>query len=84
LGNKKFAFYVNRPTSIENARNIEKVLVYDDSDHFIPSRSFLNFADNLGYLPQIQQAMKIFITYADKKFNPENSEMIKRGLRNPF
>lgn len=84
LGNEKFAFYVNRPTSIENARNIEKILVYDDSDHFIPSRSFLNFADNLGYLPQIQQAMKIFITYADKKFNPENSEMIKRGLRNPF
>ena len=84
LGNEKFAFYVNRPTSTENQNNTERILVYDDKDNFIPSRSFLNFADNLGYYPEIKQAMNIFMSYANEKFNPKNLEMVKRGVQNPF
>lgn len=84
LGNEKFAFYVNRPTSIENANRTDRIIVYDDVDNVIPHRSFLNYADNLGYFPDIKQAMNIFMTYANEKFNPENLQMVKRGVANPF
>lgn len=84
LGNDKFAFYVNRPTSTDNMNNTERIIVYDDVDNVIPHRSFLNFADHMGYFPQIKQAMNTFMVYANEKFNPNNLQMIKRGLQNPF
>ena len=84
LGNEKFAFYVNRPTSLENADNFERIIVYDDENGVIPMRSFLNFADEMGVFSEFKKMMHDFMSYSNKKFSPNNLEMIKRGAQNPF
>jgi hypothetical protein len=84
LGNEKFAFYVNRPTSLENSESAERIIVYDDTDYVIPHRSFLNFADHTGVYAEIKEVMNKFMDYSNKKFNPNNLEMVKRGVQNPF
>jgi hypothetical protein len=84
LGNEKFAFYVNRPTSLENAGSTERIIVYDDTNSVIPHRSFLNFVDHMGVYPEIKETMNKFMEYANNKFNPNNLEMVKRGVQNPF
>ena len=84
MGNEKFAYYVNRPTSIKDTENIDRIIVYDDLNNVIPTRSFLNFADQMGVYKEIKHTMNKFMDYSNKKYSPDNLEMVKRGLENPF
>lgn len=84
LGNDKFAFYVNRPTSLERAESFDRIIIYDDTNYVIPTVSFMNFADGMGVLPEFKKMMHEFMGYSNKKFSPNNLEMIKRGAQNPF
>jgi len=84
LGNTKFAYYINRPTSEEAAKDSRRIIIYDDMDNMIPFQSFLNYADNKGYLPEIRKSIDEFVKYSGGKFDVSNFEMIKRGVANPF
>lgn len=84
LNNDKFAFYVNKPSSEEAARDSGRVIVYDDANNVMPMRSFLNFMDHNDVYGDSKKAIIEFMKYVEQKFDKNNYDLIKKGVDNPF
>jgi hypothetical protein len=38
----------------------------------------------MGVYTEVKEIMNKFMEYANNKFNPNNLQMVKRGVENPF
>lgn len=84
FNNNKFAYFINRPSSLEASYDFNRVIIYDDKNNVMPIKIFLNYANEFGFYDVAKTSLIVFMEYARKKFSTDNKEIIKKGVQNPF
>lgn len=69
LENQKFAFYINKPKSVESSKNPERIVIYNELGDIIPMKIFMNMIQESGIEQEIREIIKTFMGHTTQKFN---------------